>query len=172
VDAVPDPVVSVVFHTVDPTAPLAQTAMVAYFAELDARFPGGFDAGSQSTKDAELLSAPTGAFVVALHEGEDVDEGAPALACGGVQTITGPDGVTYGEIKRMWVSSAARGLGLGSRLLRHLEELASDLGHEVVRLDTNDALTEAIGLYRRAGYVEIERYNDNPYARFFFEKRL
>ena len=159
---------SVSFHTVDPVSDVAQVAVGGYFAELDARFPGGFDAQGQSTKDAHLLAAPHGAFVVALRDAE----GGPALACGGVQTITGPDGVTYGEIKRMWVSPEARGLGLGSRLLRHLETLAGELGHHLVRLDTNDALVEAIGMYRRAGYAEVERYNDNPYARHFFEKRL
>jgi hypothetical protein len=46
------------------------------------------------------------------------------------------------------------------------------MGHEVVRLDTNAALTEALGLYAGAGYEPIERYNDNPYAERFFEKRL
>ncbi|MGZ4453256.1 MAG: GNAT family N-acetyltransferase [Nocardioides sp.] len=165
----PHPTSPVAFRTVDPVSDLAQVAVGGYFAELDARFPGGFDAAGQSTKDAHLLAAPHGAFVVALRDGE---EAGPALACGGVQSITGPDGVTYGEIKRMWVSPDARGLGLGSRLLRHLEEVAGDLGHDLVRLDTNDALVEAIAMYQRAGYADIERYNDNPYARHFFEKRL
>ena len=155
---------TVSLHAVDPLSPPAQEAMSAYFAELDARFPDGFDAGSQSTKDAELLSPPDGVFVVA------VSDGAP-VACGGVQAITG-DGVTYGEIKRMWVHDDWRGAGLGSRLLRHLEAAAADLGHGLVRLDTNDALVEAIAMYQRAGYTEIERYNDNPYARHFFEKPL
>ena len=142
--------------------------MAAYFAELDARFPGGFDAGGQSTKDAELLGPPDGAFVVVLPE--DAGEGTPAIACGGVQTITAD--IRYGEIKRMWVDQRWRGAGVGSRLLRHLESVAAGLGHDVVRLDTNDTLVEAIGMYRRAGYAEIERYNDNPYARHFFEKRI
>jgi GNAT superfamily N-acetyltransferase len=165
---VPEASPTVSFHTVDPMSPAAQAAVAAYFAELDARFPGGFDGAGQSSKDAHLLSAPRGVFVVALREG---DEDGRALACGGVQTIEGPDGA-YGEIKRMWVSPDARGLGLGSRLLAHLETLAAGLGHHVVRLDTNDSLVEAIGLYRRAGYAEIERYNDNPYARHFFEKHV
>ena len=161
------------FSLVDPTSPPAAAAMAAYFAELDARFPGGFDAGAQSAKDAELLSAPTGAFVLALGEDRAAGADGPVLGCGGVQTITAPDsGATYAEVKRMWVSPAARGTGLGSRLLRHLEEVAAGLGHDTVRLDTNDTLVEAIGLYRRAGYTEIERYNDNPYARHFFEKRI
>jgi DNA-binding MarR family transcriptional regulator len=154
---------TVTLEPVDPTSPAATRAMAAYFAELDARFPDGFDAGSQSTKDAELLSPPRGVFVVAVSDGEPV-------ACGGVQTIEAD--LVYGEIKRMWVHAHWRGAGLGSRLLRHLEALAADLGHDVVRLDTNDTLLEAIGMYRRAGYAEIERYNDNPYARHFFEKRL
>jgi hypothetical protein len=46
------------------------------------------------------------------------------------------------------------------------------MGHDVVRLDTNATLTEALGLYAGAGYDPIERYNDNPYAERFFEKRL
>jgi len=154
---------TVTLETVDPRSPLAGAAMAAYFAELDARFPDGFDAGSQSRKDAELLSPPRGGFVVAVSDGEPV-------ACGGVQTIA--DDVTYGEIKRMWVHPAWRGAGLGSRLLRHLESVAAELGNDVVRLDTNDTLTEAIAMYRRAGYTEIDRYNDNPYARHFFEKPL
>lgn len=154
---------TVTLERVDPTSLPATQAMAAYFAELDARFPGGFDAGSQSVKDADLLSPPRGVFVTAVSDGEPV-------ACGGVQTIEAD--IAYGEIKRMWVHTDWRGAGLGSRLLRHLEKLAAGLGHDVVRLDTNDTLIEAIGMYRRAGYAEIERYNDNPYARHFFEKRL
>jgi hypothetical protein len=41
-----------------------------------------------------------------------------------------------------------------------------------LRLDTNRALTEAIGLYRAAGYEEIERFNDEPHAHHFFAKAL
>ena len=39
-------------------------------------------------------------------------------------------------------------------------------------LDTNRVLGEAVALYARAGYREIERYNDNPYAQAWFEKRV
>jgi ribosomal protein S18 acetylase RimI-like enzyme len=41
-----------------------------------------------------------------------------------------------------------------------------------VRLETNRALTEAIGLYRAQGYREVERFDDEPYAHHWFEKRL
>jgi ribosomal protein S18 acetylase RimI-like enzyme len=77
-----------------------------------------------------------------------------------------------GEIKRMWVAPEARGLGVARRLLGALEERARKLGRTRVRLDTNRALTQAQSMYRKAGYRGIERFNDNPYADFWFEKDL
>ena len=41
-----------------------------------------------------------------------------------------------------------------------------------LRLDTNRALKEAHALYRKLGFVETARYNDNPYADHWFEKRI
>jgi ribosomal protein S18 acetylase RimI-like enzyme len=76
------------------------------------------------------------------------------------------------ELKRMWVSPEARGLGLGGRLLRCLEQAAGDAGATVVRLETNGSLAEAIALYRKAGYSEVDAFNDEPYAHHWFEKRL
>ena len=72
----------------------------------------------------------------------------------------------------MWVAPEARGLGLGRRLLRELERLARWEGVEVLRLETNGALREAIALYRGCGYREVEAFNDEPYAHHWFEKRL
>ncbi len=72
----------------------------------------------------------------------------------------------------MWVHPDWRGAGLGGRMLRALEQAAVDQGRAVVRLDTNSVLTDAVSMYRRAGYTEIPRYNDNPYAHHWFEKEL
>jgi len=165
---------TVSLEQVDPASDLARRAVAAYVAELDERFPGGFDPGpvpAAGERDAEdeRLVPPSGAFVVATSDGEPV-------ACGGVRTLTaGPDGGPgggVGEIKRMWVHPGWRGAGLGSRLLRHLEGVSRDLGHREVRLDTNGTLTEAVAMYERAGYRRVARYNDNPYAEHFFAKRL
>jgi DNA-binding MarR family transcriptional regulator/GNAT superfamily N-acetyltransferase len=150
---------TVTIETVDPASPPARVAVGRYFDEIRRRF--GFDAGGLDESDAVTLRPPRGVFVVAISDGLPV-------ACGGVYTME--PGV--GELKRMWVDDAWRGAGLGSRLLRHLEERGRSLGHRDVRLDTNGALTEAIAMYGRAGYEAIERYNDNPYATHFFEKRL
>jgi ribosomal protein S18 acetylase RimI-like enzyme len=76
------------------------------------------------------------------------------------------------EIKRMWVAPAARGLGLGRRLLADLEAHAAARGVRTLRLETNGALGEAIGLYRSAGYREVPAFSDEPYAHHWFEKAL
>ena len=72
----------------------------------------------------------------------------------------------------MWVSEIVRGQGLGYKLLIDLETIASQTGFSVVRLDSNNTLIEAHKLYRRCGYLEVARYNDNPYAELWFEKVL
>jgi DNA-binding MarR family transcriptional regulator/predicted N-acetyltransferase YhbS len=160
---------TVSFAPTDPASPVARDVVGRYFAEIGRRF--GFDASGETEKDSKLLIPPTGVFVVAVSDGEPV-------ACGGLHTLDaqadGPlaDGQRVGELKRMWVHDDWRGAGLGSRLLRHLEDQARALGHGAVRLDTNAALAEAISMYQRAGYRAIARYNDNPWATNFFEKRL
>jgi ribosomal protein S18 acetylase RimI-like enzyme len=94
-------------------------------------------------------------------------EGEP-VGCGGLKTL---DAGT-GEVKRVWTAASARGIGVAARIMWWLEERAREMGFSVVRLDTNKSLTEAQALYRKLGYHEIGRYNDNPYASHFFEKSL
>ena len=72
----------------------------------------------------------------------------------------------------MWVSPTVRGLGLGRRLLAELEKAAAATGADSVRLETNRSLAEAIAMYRSAGYVEVEPFNDEPYAHHWFAKSL
>lgn len=150
---------TITFDTVDPRSDDALRSMEHYFAELQQRFPTGFEAGDTLVADAPGFRAPTGAFLVAHTD-------ADPIACGGLQQV---DDDTA-EIKRMWVDPGWRGIGLGNRTLRHLEGLAADLGYHRIILDTNSTLTEAISMYERAGYHSIERYNDNPYALRWFEK--
>jgi len=146
---------------VDPAIESARWCVQQYFSELASRFEAGFDpAQSIPTTDAELRS-PLGAFLVASVDGEPV-------ACGGVK-LTAPG---VGSLKRMWVAGSARGTGLGRRMLLALEAEARELGVTTLRLETNRALAEAISLYRRAGYAQVAPFNADPYADFWFEKRL
>lgn len=149
-------------QVVDPASDDAVWAMSQYFAEIDDRFAQGFDPGDALTTGLAAMAPPTGAFVLAWSYDRDV------VGCGGLQTID--PGI--GEVKRMWVSRSVRGQGLGRQLLERLEDEARALGHHTVRLDTNSQLPEAVAMYRNAGYVEIDRYNDNPYPDHFFEKVL
>jgi DNA-binding MarR family transcriptional regulator/GNAT superfamily N-acetyltransferase len=148
-------------ESVDVASDEAVSAVRRYFAELDARFPDGFDPGEAVTTDLEEMRPPAGDFLVMRAE-RDV------VACGGLQRHTS----AIGEIKRMWVDPEWRGCGLAVRLLAALEERAAELGYREVYLDTNATLVEAIAMYERAGYRRIDRYNDNPYAQAWFAKRL
>ncbi len=72
----------------------------------------------------------------------------------------------------MWVADTVRGLGVGRRLLGAVEEHARAAGAQVLRLETNRALGEAVVLYRSAGYREVPAFNAEPFADHWFEKRL
>jgi DNA-binding MarR family transcriptional regulator/GNAT superfamily N-acetyltransferase len=151
----------VTIEPLDPEHPHARHCLREYAAELDRRFPQGFDPALSISADAAELRRPAGLLLVAWLQGEPV-------GCGALKFHE--DGPT--ELKRMWVAESARGLGLGRRLLAELEAHAARGPSPVVRLETNGALAEAIALYRSAGYTEVEPFNDEPYAHHWFEKRL
>lgn len=146
---------------IDPRDPLARHCLARYYDELAQRFPGGFEVARSRDPDASDMIAPRGAFFVAEAEGQ-------ALGCVGLKGSGGE----IAEIKRLWVAPQARGLGLAGKLMAAAEAQARRLGIATLRLDSNRALPEAAALYRRAGWTEIERFNDDPYAEVFFEKRL
>lgn len=141
--------------------PQARVCLGRYFDEIAARFPEGFDRDTDGAAYLDDFEPPAGVFLVALILGE------PA-GCGALRTFS--PGI--GEIKRMWVSPEARGMGVGRRLLGALEHAARDRSLRAVRLDTHSSLAEALRLYQTAGYREIPRFNDNPYAHHWFEKAL
>ena len=109
----------------------------------------------------EEFEPPHGAFLIVYIEDE-------AVGCGGFKRLD----ARTAEIKRMYVSPAVRGRGLGRRILGRLEEGARVAGYTSIRLDTGDRLPAALELYRSAGYDEIPDYNGNPSASHWFEKSL
>ncbi|MBU7598529.1 bifunctional helix-turn-helix transcriptional regulator/GNAT family N-acetyltransferase [Streptomyces sp. P38-E01] len=148
-------------ETLDPDHPDAVHCLRSYTAELGQLFDSGFDPDRTLLPDPGELRAPRGLFLLARLHGEPV-------GCGGLKLPADAPA----EIKRLWISPQARGLGLARRLLSQLESRANDLGRKVVRLDTNRALEAATRLYRTSGYTEVPAFNDEPYAHHWFEKHL
>ncbi len=148
-------------RTVDPEEPDARRCLEAYYDELDRRSQSGFDPSQGVSADPHELRAPAGAFLIAYR-------GSEPIGCGAVKHRSSQPS----EIKRMWVEESARGLGVGRRLLAELEACARDHGATIVHLETNQALIEAISLYRSSGYVEVPAFSDEPFAHHWFEKRL
>ena len=77
-----------------------------------------------------------------------------------------------GECKRLYVKPAFRGRRIAEQLLDTMEKHAREKKFIWVYLDTHEGLKAAIALYRKRGYVECDRYNDNPQASLFMRKEL
>lgn len=151
----------IVLEEADPRSEDARYCLGEYYAELSRRFARGFDVSLSRDPDAGAMMRPRGVFFIAMSDGLPI-------GCAGLKG----GGGAVAEIKRVWVAPSARGLGLARRLMGASEEAARGLGITTLRLDTNSALPEAVSLYRRSGWTEIDRFNDDPYPDLFFEKHL
>jgi putative acetyltransferase len=137
--------------------------VVRMIADLDAYVAELYPAESNHLLDIEALCTPDLRFFVARLDGEVVGCGALRL-----------DPAGYGELKRMFVGRHARGKKVGRAVLARLEQEASDAKLSCLRLETGTLQAEALGLYRSAGYREIQpfgAYRPDPLS-VFMEKRL
>lgn len=132
-----------------------------YFQELAVMFRQGFELDRTISADPEELRPPHGVFLLARLDGQ-------AIGCGALKVIA--PGMAY--VKRMWVAPTHRGIGLGQRLLEVLETHGRQFGVHTLRLETNGDLPGARAFYQRNGYVEVDPFNEDPYAEFWFEKRI
>ena len=157
-----------------PDSPNARQALRAYFTEIVKRYQGRPTNNTEIDQvlldeSSDELRPPTGAFWVATIGGQ-------IAGCAGLRYIE-PAGTeaahpTLGEVTRVYVSSAARRQGLGSKLLDTVERHARERGISRLRLDVRGDLVEARALYARRGYREVPRFNDSPYADHWFMKDL
>lgn len=76
------------------------------------------------------------------------------------------------EIRIIWVEASYRNKGLGTMLLKHVEEIAKEKGATISMLDTFDF--QAAGFYLKNGYEPIGEINNFPegHKRIYFSKRL
>ena len=147
---------------IDPRDIDARYCLRSYFEELGHRFDTGFDPAQSISASDEEMTLPNGLLLVANLLGAPV-------GCGALKFHFDTQ---IAEVKRMWVASDVRGLGLGRRLLDRLSAEAASRGMVILRLETNRSLAEAKHLYETAGFVEVEPFNNEPYAHHWFQKDL
>jgi GNAT superfamily N-acetyltransferase len=147
-------------ETVATTDPEVQPLYADFVEEADAELGLEFSAETGQPPPVDL-EPPNGVLLLARVSGKPV-----GLA--GVRHLD----TDVAEVKSMYVVPEHRGRGLGAMLLREVERIAAERGCTRSRLDTSDFLTDAIGLYRAAGYREVPDYNGNKKANLWFERSL
>ena len=147
---------------IEPERPDSPDA-VALIEELEALLAPQYPTESRHGLSVDRLIAESVAFFVVRYDG------SPA-GCGGIKLV----GTGYGELKRMYVRPAFRGLGLAKGLVERLAAHACEHGVSLLRLETGIHQREAIGLYERMGFQRIPAfapYRPDPLS-LCFEKAL
>jgi ribosomal protein S18 acetylase RimI-like enzyme len=75
-----------------------------------------------------------------------------------------PLGDRDGEMKRLYVRPAYRGMGIGRMLAECVIDEARAMGFATVKLDTLPSMNDAQRMYAGLGFVDVAPYNDNPIA--------
>lgn len=83
-----------------------------------------------------------------------IDEGGALLGGGGLAEFEPLEGTA--ELQKLYLSDAAKGHGLGTRLVGLIEERARELGYKNLYLETHSALKAAIHLYEKLGYEAVD----------------
>jgi putative acetyltransferase len=113
--------------------------------------------------DAELAelpgeyAQPHGALLLALADGQ-------VAGCCALRPLNAVDYANAAEMKRLYVRSPYRRLGLGRQLAEALLDAARIAGYHCVLLDTLDDMETARALYEDLGFAEIPPYYHNPIA--------
>lgn len=129
----------------DPAMPQCRD-LIAKLDELQASL---YPAHENYLDSIEELQKPNCYFLAAY-----LDE--QIVGCGALKTVDG----RYSELKRMYVASDRRKHGIGQRLLEELEARSASIGVFLIRLETGTRQPEALALYGRNGYKEIEAFGD------------
>jgi ribosomal protein S18 acetylase RimI-like enzyme len=144
--------------------PSDQQDIVQFFRAAFEAMGFGFDL---SSKDVDLQNIPgeyqanAGLFLLARRREELIGTIA-------IRNIAG----NACELKRFYVASAHQRRGVGSSLLKRAIADAKSGRWSCIRLDTSFKSPAAISLFRKHGFVEIPKYNDDPFAEVFMELKI
>jgi GNAT superfamily N-acetyltransferase len=144
-----------------PDGPATRALYAEYQGLVRERLGPGFVASPEIFATEEDFDGRGAVWLVVREDGQ-------AVACGGLR----PRGAGDGEIKRMFVTAAARGRGHGRALLEELEGRAREAGYERVLLYTTEVLGEARALYHAAGYRPVGVTADGGRIDLWLAKRL
>ena len=149
---------------IEPTDPESAGAR-ALIALSDAYMTALYPPESNHFESASALKASNVLFLGCFLQDQ-------LVGCGAVKILSN-DG-RYGELKRVFVLESHRGKGYSKAIMEQLESHLKSNGIALARLETGISQPEALGLYRRLGYVEREpfgAYAADPLS-VFMEKRL
>jgi len=90
----------------------------------------------------------------ALRQAVVAYEGTTPVGCGAFKEM---DATTV-EVKRMYVIESSRNQGIATKVLVELEDWASELGYTRCILETGIRQPDAIALYKKNGYRQIENF--------------
>lgn len=144
-----------------------QPDVIALLKSSDAYHAALYPSQSNHLVDVSTLIGDNVRFLVARNSSRT------AIGCGAILTA-GATSDRSAELKRMWVDPAARGTGLGRKLLAALEATAAIEGATILRLETGINQPVAISLYKAAGYRErgpFGNYSADPLS-IFMEKAV
>ena len=151
---------TIAIERVDPRRP----EITALIEELDGYMHGLYPAESNHLVDIETLASPNVHFFAVAVDGA-------WSGCGAI--MIQPEG--YAEVKRIFVSPRARGLGLGRRIIETLVDATRAQGLDLMRLETGVKQPEALGLFAALGFATRGPFGDYPTddpLSVFMERRL
>ena len=130
---------------------------------LDVYMLALYPSDSTHRVDTTILASRNARFFSALCDGM-------LVGCGGI--LIEHD---YAEVKRIFVSPKARGLGVGRKLMERLEVESRRLGFKLLRLETGIYQPEALALFKAMGFIPRLSFGDYPNNApnsIFMEKRI
>ncbi len=134
-----------------------------FIEELDAYQAELYPPESNHLEPVENLISPDYYFIAARTEGK-------LLGIASFRRMPADKGnPPYVEIKRLYVPTKFRGLGLATQLMDALEEKALAEGYSQACLETGISQNEALSLYDKRGYRKTEpfgAYKEDPLSVF------